>query len=150
MIGHLPEHAAAFMELFARLEHAMRRNGYARNDRHVAFVDWRRFANELGGEFFAYIVSSQKAETLVVEPPRVYYRGRGLQPNVQTPIINVVQLFERGVRQVRNNIVHGEKYVDLATERDDALVTQAHWVLQQAIARHPRAHAILARYEPMT
>src|SRR5689334_12221695 len=108
MIGHLPEHAAAFMTLFARVEHTLRRNGYVRPDQDRAVVDWRKFAEELGGRFFVYIRDSGRATTLVAEPPRVYYRGQGLLPVIQKPITNIVQLFTRGVCQVRNNIVHGE------------------------------------------
>jgi hypothetical protein len=145
MIGYLPEHAAEFMELFARLEHALRRNGYARTDQERAVVNWRRFALDLGEKFFLEVCRAQKAQTLIGEPPRVYIRGRGMQPEVQRPITDVVELFSRGVCQVRNNIVHGEKYVDLATPRDDALVREAHWLLLQAIARHPHAGKLLTQ-----
>ena len=85
---------------------------------------------------------SDRAVTLVAEPPRIYYRGRGMLPEVQEPITDAVQLFVRGVCQVRNNIVHGEKYVELATPRDDALVKEANWVLEQAVARHPTAEGV--------
>ncbi len=148
MIGHLPEHAAEFMELFARLEHALRRNGYVRKDRERAEVSWRAFATDLGERFFLQVLESREARTLIGEPPRVYVRGRGMQPEVQEPITDVVQLFSRGVCQVRNNIVHGEKYVDLATSRDNALVREAHWVLQQAVTQHPQAEKMFARLQP--
>jgi hypothetical protein len=138
MIGHLPPHAVAFTALFARVEHALRRNGYVRSDQKRAVVNWRNFAKELGDEFFESVRQSKLAMTLIAEPPRVYHRNQGFLPNVQEPITDVVQLFGRGVCQVRNNIVHGEKYVDLATPRDDALVQEANYVLEQALSRHPR------------
>jgi hypothetical protein len=144
MIGHLPEHAASFMGLFARLEYALRRNGYEKKNRRRAEIDWVNFANEFGSEFFDNVSRSLHARTLIGEPPRIHYRGLGLQPEVQEPIKDVVELFVRGVCQVRNNIVHGEKYVELATQRDDALVREAHWVLEQAIARHPKFKELLA------
>jgi hypothetical protein len=147
MIGLLPEHAAAFTALYARVEHALRRNGYARLDQERAVVNWRKFASELGNDFFAYVRKSKRAETLVTEPPRVYHRDHGMMPKIQEPITDVMQLFRRGVCQVRNNIVHGEKYVDLATPRDDALVREANWVLEQAIARHPRMSSIMAMHQ---
>src|SRR5262249_2920202 len=137
MIGHLPPHAVAFTALFARVEHALRRNGYTRSDQERAAVNWRQFATELGNDFFVSMRQSKRAETLIQEPPRVYHRDRGFLPKIQEPITDVFHLFRRGVCQVRNNIVHGEKYVDLATPRDDALVTEAHYVLEQAIACHP-------------
>jgi hypothetical protein len=118
MIGHLPEHAAAFMASFVRLEHALRRNGYARADRERAVVSWRKFAQELGEGFFVYVHHSGSAATLIAEPPRVYHRDRGFLPLVREPITGVVQLFTRGVCQVRNNIVHGDKYVEAANVND--------------------------------
>jgi len=84
------------------------------------------------------VLKSKCAETLLAEPPRIYYTRQGFGPEIQKPITDVVQLFTRGVCQVRNNIVHGEKYVDLATPRDDALVIGANRVLELAIARHPK------------
>jgi hypothetical protein len=147
MIGHIPEHAASFMGLFARLENVLRRNGYVKKSRPRAEIDWVQFAKELDEAFFNDVHHAQEAATLISEPPRIYYRDRGMQPKVQEPIRDVVDLFLRGVCQVRNNIVHGEKYVDLATPRDDALVKGAHWVLEQAIARHRKAKEYLATQE---
>jgi hypothetical protein len=58
---------------------------------------------------------------------------------------DVVGLFLRGVCRVRNNIVHGEKYIVRAAPRDDALVEQAHWVPEYAIARHQKAKDFLTK-----
>lgn len=147
MIGHLPEHATAFTALFARVEHALRRTGYARADQDRAVVDWRKFAKELGDGFFTYVCKSRRAVTLVGEPPRIYHRDRGMLPKVQKPIKDVEQLFTRGVCQVRNSIVHGEKYVDFATPRDDALVNEANWVLEQAVGHHPKITELLVVHQ---
>jgi len=146
MTGHLPEHADAFMGLIARVEHFLTRNGYARANRPRAEIDWVRFADELGEHFFHAVRDSQRATTLIAEPPRVHLRGQGFQPEVQEPVRNVIELFQRGVCQVRNNIAHGEKYVVEGSARDDALVKEAHWVLEQAIARHPRVKVIMAEH----
>ncbi len=143
MIGHIPAHAGEFLALFARAERALSHNGYARRDRGRAVANWRKFAKELSDEFFAHVRKSNRVTTLLIEPPRVYYRGRGFLPTVQKPITDVEQLFARGVCQVRHNIVHGEKYVEFATPRDDALVTEANWVLEEAIARHPKLRGLL-------
>jgi hypothetical protein len=143
MTGHLPQDAAAFMELFARLEHLLRRNGYTKKDHSRAVIDWKQFAREFDETFFKHVKRSGKAATLLREPPRIYYRGWGMQPEVQEPIRGIADLFLRGVCQVRNNIVHGEKYIDLATPRDDALVREAHWVLEQAITQHKLAKELL-------
>ena len=142
MKGHLPAHALAFQNLCARVEHALRRNEYCILNRKKALIDWRKFANDLGDEFFDHVRKSQAARTLTNEPPRAYHRKIGWWPPNQTPIRDVVELFERGVCQVRNNIVHGEKYIDPERPRSDILVNEAHWVLQQAILRHPEAKRI--------
>jgi hypothetical protein len=137
MANHLPRHATDFAALFARVEHTLRRNGYARKDRSRSVVDWALFAKELGQTFFDTIRTGRKAKTLIGEPPRIYHRDKGFLPEVQIPIADVVELFLRGVCQVRNNIVHGEKYVEDGSKRDDDLVQGANFVLEQAINRHP-------------
>jgi hypothetical protein len=141
MLGKLPEHAVSFRDLFAQVEHRLRRAGYLRNHKR-AIVDWRKFAAELGPSFFEHVQASVEAETLIREPPRVLDQGMVWQPPEQKPIVNVLELFERGVCQVRNNIVHGEKYMDVATPRDDALVKGANWVLERAIEMHPKGKEI--------
>jgi hypothetical protein len=67
-----------------------------------------------------------------------------MQSDVQEPITDVGALFIRGVCQVRNNIVHGEKFVESARPRDYALVEEAHWVLEQAITQHQDAGTLFA------
>ena len=142
MNGHLPEHALAFQNLYMRVEHVLRRNEYCLPNRKKALIDWQKFAHDLGDQFFDYVRESQAASTLINKPPRAYYRQDGWPLQDQTPIQNVVGLFERGVCQVRNNIVHGEKYIEPEHERSDILVIEAHWVLEQAILRHPEAKKI--------
>jgi hypothetical protein len=140
----LPLHATALTNLFAEVEYALRRNGYVRRDQPKAFIDWALFARELGEEFFSEVRDSGRAVELVREPPRAYYRDIGLHPEMPDPIGGIVDLFVRGVCQVRNNIEHGEKFVESATPRDHALTREALWVLKKAIAEHPRAREFLA------
>jgi hypothetical protein len=139
MDSYLPIHAVAFRDLYARVEHVLRRNGYLRPDRPKAEVDWRKFANDMGHPFFEHVRDSQSAGTLISEPPRAYYREGGWQPENQLPIENVVELFLRGICQVRNNIEHGEKFMVAESPRSDVLVNEARWVLEQATLRHPNA-----------
>ena len=148
MTGHLTPEAAELMHSFARLEHALKRNGYARQDRKVAFIDWTRFAAELGEPFFTAARDSGNAAVLIREPPRVYHRDKGLLPEQPPPIMNVQELLLRGVCQVRNNIAHGEKFVEPVTERDHDLVRDALWVLTQAIDQHPKTRELLAEAFP--
>lgn len=137
MDSYLPAHALAFRDLFAKVEHTLRRGGYMRADRKKAEVDWRRFARDLGDPFFSSVRDSGKATTLIEEPPRAYHREGGWQPQNQTPIGDVIDLLMRGVCQVRHNIEHGEKYVMPEGDRADTLVAEARWVLEQAIDTHP-------------
>lgn len=106
-------------------------------------VDWQAFAHDLGENFFADVQKSGRATILIQEPPRVYQGEAGWQPAQPAPIENVTELFIRGVCQVRHNIVHREKYVLPEGERSDALVSEAIWVLDQAIKAHPEASAYL-------
>jgi hypothetical protein len=140
--GKLPEHAVAYRDLFAHVEHRLRRAGFLRKNHKRAVVDWRKFACDLGAPFFEYVRGAVEADTLIREPPRVLDQAMVWQPAEQKPITDVVELFERGVCQVRNNIVHGEKYMDVGTPRDDALVKGANWVLERAMGWHPEGRRI--------
>ncbi len=62
------------------------------------------------------------------------------KPDVPIPIENVVELFQRGVCQVRNNLFHGEKYIGSreAQSRDEALVSESLWVLRLASEKAPK------------
>jgi hypothetical protein len=77
---------------------------------------------------------------LIGEPPRILMTdGLEFQPARPEPLEGVVDLFVRGVCQVRHNYFHGEKFVGRgeSAARDHALVRQALWVLNLAAARHP-------------
>jgi hypothetical protein len=145
MSSYLPAHALAFRDLFALGEHALRRCGYVRANRPKAEIDWQKFANELGEPFFSEVVKSGMAVTLIGEPPRALHRNGEWLPKNQSPISNVVELILRGVCQVRHNIEHGEKYVEPEGARSDALVNEAHWVLERAIETLPALRAAFAK-----
>lgn len=136
MKSYLPEDAAAFRDYYARIEHVLRRSGYMKADSRRADVDWVKFAKTIGKPFFEYVRGQHSADTLIVEPPRVYHRKGGWQPQSQRPIDGIEELIVCGVCQVRHNIVHGEKFMVAEGPRSYALVKEAHWVLEQAIARH--------------
>ena len=143
MESGFPEHVSAFFELFARAEHALRRIGFVQSNRAKAVVDWRAFARDLREEFFVAVRNSGRADTLIREPPRAYHGEAGWQPRQSAPIADTEDLFIRGVCQVRNNIVHGEKYIFQEGERSDDLVKEATWVLEQAINTHRQTSVFL-------
>lgn len=129
----------AFTALFRRFEHALKRGDFlARKQR--AEADWQAFAESLGPEFFEEVRHSNKAPTLIQEPPRRLMADLTWRPDVPAPIENVVDLFKRGVCQVRNNLFHGEKYIGSpdAQSRDEALVSESLWILRLASEKAPK------------
>jgi len=129
----------AFTALYKRFEHILKRNDFLANKRR-AEADWKAFANSLGASFFEEVRQSGKAATLIKEPPRsLMAEDLTWQPEVPAPIENVVDLFQRGVCQVRNNFIHGEKYTGSPDDqaRDEVLISESLWVLRLASERAP-------------
>lgn len=66
-----PQQAIEFIQLFARVEGALKQSGHLKRDKKKrAEADWTGFADSLGPEFFQYVRDSEQANTLVGEPPR--------------------------------------------------------------------------------
>lgn len=133
-----PAETGALLDHYRRFEHALKRAGFLDENRKRASANWVEFANALGEDFFTEVRDSGAAATLIAEPPRVLMRdSMRFEPDAPAPITDVVELFTRGVCQVRHNYIHGEKFVDEArAERDAALVREALAVLECAAARH--------------
>ena len=130
----------AFTALFKRFEHALKRGDFLTRKKR-AEADWRAFAESLGAEFFEEVRQSEKAATLIQEPPRsLMAEDLTWKPEVPAPIENVVDLFQRGICQTRNNLFHGEKYIGSsdAQSRDEALVSESLWILQLASEKAPK------------
>jgi hypothetical protein len=118
--------------MFAQCEHALKRSHYLKPNKKHAEADWDKFAATLGEVFFDEISASKKARTLIDEPPRkLMADGLTWSPERPTPLKNVRELFVRGVCQVRNNLVHGEKHA--LSHRDNDLILQASLILRAAI-----------------
>jgi len=84
---------------------------------------------------------TQRAETLIAEPPRRRMTlGLKWSPDQPPPIKTTEELFQRGICQVRHNLAHGEKFnlTGEGWDRDVALVTQSLWVLERAIENDQR------------
>jgi hypothetical protein len=129
--------AREFADLFSRCEHALKRAGFLRANRPDAQADWNSFARRLGPEFFERIKASGSAATLIGEPPRKLLKeGLEWAPANPKPLESVIELFEQGVCRVRNNYIHGEKFVSESGQfdRDATLVREALAVLRQAEA----------------
>jgi hypothetical protein len=104
-------------------------------------INWKAFGESLGQDFLTKVKTSGHASTLLQEPPREFYVGLGWQPEKQTEIADVEELFTRGVCQVRNNIEHVGKFLTEQDEKEKKrsldLAKDALWILQEAIATHP-------------
>jgi hypothetical protein len=136
-----------FATLFGSMERALKRSNYLR-DRAAAEADWNKFARDLGPDFFEHVKRSRLAETLLSEPPRKLVKeGLKWEPEIAKPLANVTELFEQGVCRVRNNFLHGEKFVGGSGnwERDATLVYEALMVLREARDRIPAVAAELAK-----
>lgn len=131
-----PTSAVEFLELHARIEGALKQSGMVQEKKKRAEADWKALAESLGASFFRRIFESGKADTLIGEPPRRRMRvGMRWHPEQPAAIQDVGTLFLDGVCQVRNNLAHGEKFsvTGQGWDRDEELVTQAIWVLEQAL-----------------
>jgi hypothetical protein len=88
-------------------------------------------------------VAKQKiAEVLVQEPPRTLMAdGLRWEPETPDPLVNVEELFIKGVCKVRNSYVHGEEFIggDRSFDRDARLVRDALAVLRLAEPRLTKA-----------
>lgn len=144
MAQALPE-LEAFLDLYRRLEYALKRTDFLDKERKRASANWVSFAEELGESFFAEMRDAGEATTLITEPPRAPMRdSMAFEPTVQEPITNVVELFTRGVCQVRHNYEHGEKrFTDESFARDATLVREALRVLECAVGRLERVSYLM-------
>lgn len=131
------EIARAFAQDFARAEYALKRSKYLRKGKDVAEADWDSFARDLGADFFSHIMDRGLAKTLIGDPPRRLMADMLWSPETTSPLTNVHQLMIEGVCRVRNSLLHGEKFTggpEGQWARDKTLITEAHFVLNEAIA----------------
>lgn len=141
-----PPEADALVERYRRFEHALKRAGFVDPNDKRASANWSEFARAPGEDFFVEARDSGEAPTLIAEPPRILMRETmTFEPTEPEPIKDVVDLFRRGVCMVRNNHLHGEKFIsEPGLGRDVALVQAALAVLERASGRHPAVAALMA------
>lgn len=127
-----------FIELFGRIEYALKRGGHLVPGKKRAEANWRSFARELGPNFFEEVVRRGIADTLINDPPR-QLMSEGLSWERRTPAVlrNVDELFAEGVCRVRNSLFHGEKFVGgpAQWERDSKLVAESLEVLKLTLSQ---------------
>lgn len=131
------EIARAFALDFGRAEYALKRSKYLRKNKEIAEADWEAFSRDLGADFFADVVAKGIAKMLIGDPPRRLMADMAWSPAQTSPLTNVHQLMIEGVCRVRNSLLHGEKFTEGPEGqwvRDRTLITEAHAVLNEAIA----------------
>lgn len=137
--------ALAFFSAFSRFEFALKRAGYMRN-KDIAEADWDTFSDSLGAAFLEEIRKAGCAEELLREPPGKPIRdGAKLDWRKARPVTDVRGLFI-AVRQARNNLFHGEKYIGEGQKgsRDRQLLTDGLNILERALARSDKTRAAFA------
>lgn len=156
--AELPKLAIEFFIVFSRFECALKRSvTYASVDGQRVSANWDGFARNLGNGFLDVVVAQGVAQALINSPPKrqvMLPDNGGLGWREMPPVTNTAELFQ-AIRRVRNNLVHGAKYRDEATdhvdfvegtERDDALLGQSLAVLALALESNPDVHRFFARY----
>ena len=134
----LPDGAAKFFATFARFEFALKdQNLFLVDNRGAVRADWDRFAGQLPPEFFASIVASGRADTLLNEPPKKQTIVAGSLDFIeQNEPQNTLELLV-AIRRMRNNLFHGGKSGDPeGKERNELLISEAHWVIEQTLLAH--------------
>jgi hypothetical protein len=140
----LPALAVEFFVKFSRFECAMKRTGiYAVGDEQDVQPDWDKLAADLGRVFFARVVESGIAVTLIKEPPKkqIKQNDGSLGWRDMGAVVNTFDLL-LAIRRARNNLVHGGKYRDTrtgsydditGTERSNTLLSESLAVLELAL-----------------
>jgi len=128
--------ATAFFAAFSRFEFALKRAGYLRN-KDIADADWDRFAGSLDQAFLDEVrVAKFAQETLAKPPGKPIRKGDIVDWREAPPIENVQGLFI-AIRQARNNLFHGEKFIGdgVKDSRDRRLLADGLAVLELALTK---------------
>ena len=133
-----PKGATVLFKIMMRFEYALKDAGFISNHANGAVkVDWDSFANHgLSRQFFGIVNSSGFAKTLITNPPsRQIVRFGCLDfDDAASPTDN--QQLIGAVCRVRNNLFHGGKSGDRDHERNDELISDAIYVIEEAIKSH--------------
>lgn len=138
-----PKDATVLFKVMMRFEFALKDAGFlSANTNGSVKVDWDSFANHgLPRKFFDNVKSSGFAKTLLTKPPsRQLVRYGSLDfDDAKSPIDN--QQLIGAVCRVRNNLFHGGKSGDRDHARNDELVSDALYVIKEAIKSHKEVRA---------
>ncbi len=131
-----PKNAIKLFKVMMRIEFAMKENGHAQAIGNRIEITWDRYANEeLGNEFFEAIRESGQAATLINAPPKRQTYIDGYLDWEEVGNVQSVQNLIGAVRRVRNNLFHGGKGGDPDHERNEDLVEQSLYVIDQLLRK---------------
>lgn len=138
------ELACEFLGVFSRLECALKECGFVSGDGNRVKADWRKFAGNINKEFAAIDDGVTKAarDYLLNFPPKKQVLRNGnvqwvdiiLDPNWSSAESTLFM-----IRQVRNNLFHGGKFLkspESVNDRDKLLVKNSLIVLYACISFH--------------
>lgn len=132
----VPQGACEFFRVFARFEFALKENGFAKKNGTSVKIRWKKFANELGCEFFDKIKNGEVAPTLLADPPqRQVIEANNLVWRIVPGPSDVKELLF-AVARVRNNLFHGGKCADTDKTRSENLIAEAQAVIIDALRKH--------------
>ncbi len=147
--GLLSDEWTTFIATFARFEFAMKRSGYLSNAclGAKAEANWDTFAVDLGSDLFEKCKADMSTRSLFDKPPELLKVKADNKVDWQTRgAIETTANLLLAVRDIRNNLLHGEK--NRSADRDVALVKAAQIVLDHAwnIANADTANAKLQSF----
>jgi hypothetical protein len=131
----------------------MKRAGYLKHDKPgtSAEAGWNSFATDLGPAFYALCQSDPELKVLIIAPPQLLKidRAPGGTSTVdwkKSRAVNSVESFYAVIKDIRNNLFHGEKQVHSA--RDGELLAAAQRVLDMSweTAAADKANPKLVRF----
>lgn len=124
---------SSFFATFARFEYAMKQAGYLKHSKPgtSAEAGWEAFSQDLGTTFFDQCKANPELEVLFVAPPRLLKVDTGNAVSwKKARAVNSVGDFFQVIKDIRNNLFHGEKQVH--AERDGQLIAAAQQSLDLA------------------
>lgn len=130
----------ALFKLFSRFEYAMKRSDFIKEGpHHSADPDWKEFGRALGADFFSRIKGKATTRILIEKPPSQLKFKPAVAPDqanaewsVRTYTPDIEGLIE-SVKQVRNNLFHGDKGSPNDVGRNSQLIGAAHAVLIEVL-----------------
>jgi hypothetical protein len=134
------EDSVKLFKLFSRFEYAMKRSDFLKKGSYDgADPDWKEFARALGTDFYNQVKGQDAMRILIEKPPsQLKFRPSSAlgaakaEWSVRTYGQDVEGLFE-GVKQVRNNLFHGDKTSPADVGRNSQLIRAAYSVLMEVL-----------------